>query len=112
VSAWRSPDSIAERLDKSALRCAPFSFYSPSVECLLEAGPFAPALGIAIALLLIRSTLSQVDVPARIVCNGCSHSARTPCSNKHHSGASKLRRGGQSSPCGPLARASSFACPL
>jgi hypothetical protein len=27
--------------------------------------PFAPTLGIAIALLLIRSTLSQVDLPAR-----------------------------------------------
>jgi hypothetical protein len=27
--------------------------------------PFAPTLGFAIALLLIRSTLSQMDVPAR-----------------------------------------------
>jgi MFS family permease len=36
----------------------------PSNVCLMLV-PFAPTLGIAIALLLIRSTLSQMDVPAR-----------------------------------------------
>ena len=36
----------------------------PSNICLMLV-PFAPTLGIAIALLLIRSTLSQMDVPAR-----------------------------------------------
>jgi len=36
----------------------------PSNACLMLV-PFAPTLGIAIALLLIRSTLSQMDVPAR-----------------------------------------------
>jgi predicted MFS family arabinose efflux permease len=38
--------------------------YLPSNVCLMLV-PFAPTLGIAIALLLIRSTLSQMDVPAR-----------------------------------------------
>jgi MFS family permease len=36
----------------------------PSNVCLMLV-PFAPTLGIAIALLLIRSALSQMDVPAR-----------------------------------------------
>src|SRR5499433_223285 len=36
----------------------------PSNLCLMLV-PFAPTLGIAIALLLVRSTLSQMDVPAR-----------------------------------------------
>jgi MFS family permease len=36
----------------------------PSNVCLILV-PFAPTLGFAIALLLIRSTLSQMDVPAR-----------------------------------------------
>src|SRR5215469_11195439 len=36
----------------------------PSNACLMLV-PFAPTLGIAIALLLIRSSLSQMDVPAR-----------------------------------------------
>jgi MFS family permease len=36
----------------------------PSNVCLMLV-PFAPTLGIAIALLLIRSSLSQMDVPAR-----------------------------------------------
>src|SRR5436309_3284429 len=36
----------------------------PSNVCLMLV-PFAPTLGIAIALLLIRSTLSQMDVPTR-----------------------------------------------
>jgi predicted MFS family arabinose efflux permease len=36
----------------------------PSNVCLMLV-PFAPTLGVAIALLLIRSTLSQMDVPAR-----------------------------------------------
>ena len=36
----------------------------PSNVCLMLV-PFAPTLGIAITLLLIRSTLSQMDVPAR-----------------------------------------------
>jgi MFS family permease len=36
----------------------------PSNVCLMLV-PFAPTLGIAIALLLIRSTLSQMDVPPR-----------------------------------------------
>src|SRR5947208_12457649 len=36
----------------------------PSNFCLMLV-PFAPTLGIAIALLLVRSTLSQLDVPAR-----------------------------------------------
>jgi len=36
----------------------------PSNVCLMLV-PFAPTLGIVIALLLIRSTLSQMDVPAR-----------------------------------------------
>ena len=36
----------------------------PSNVCLMLV-PFAPTLGIAIALLLVRSTLSQMDVPAR-----------------------------------------------
>src|SRR5215813_36195 len=36
----------------------------PSNVCLMLV-PFAPTLGIAIALLLVRSTLSQMDVPTR-----------------------------------------------
>jgi len=76
----------------------------PSNVCLMLV-PFAPTLEIVIALLLIRSTLSQMDVPARTSYVIARHTVRAPSSGKRHSGAPKPGRSSKSSSRGLLARA-------
>ena len=77
----------------------------PSNVCLMLV-PFAPTLGSAIALLAnSKHPLSDGCAGAHVVCNGCCHPARAPCSSKHHSGAPKHCWGGKSNPCRLFARA-------
>jgi hypothetical protein len=65
VEATVSEPAIAVRLARRIGLVNTMVFtHLPSNVCLMLV-PFAPTLGIAIALLLIRSTLSQTDVPAR-----------------------------------------------
>ena len=63
----------------------------PSSVCLILAA-FAPSLPVALGLLLVRSALSQMDVPTRIVLrDGGGDAARAAGGGERHRGAAQPR---------------------
>ena len=67
----------------------------PANVCLI-AVPFAPRPGIAVALLLVRSLLSQMDVPTRtVVRHGGRHAGRARRGGERHRRAAQPRLGAQ-----------------
>jgi hypothetical protein len=64
----------------------------PSSLCLIFAA-VVPNLGAALALLLLRAALSQMDVPTRS--SGRCHARRTGSGRQHHVGSSQPCRGSE-----------------
>jgi hypothetical protein len=73
----------------------------PSSICLILAA-FSPNLTIVLGLLLVRSALSQMDVPTRVLRHGGSHPGRAGRGRKRDRGSTQPGIGDQP---GPVRRA-------
>jgi len=73
----------------------------PSSICLILAA-FSPNLTIVLGLLLVRSALSQMDVPTRVLRHGGSHPGRADRGRKRDRGSTQPGIGDQP---GPVRRA-------
>jgi hypothetical protein len=84
----------------------------PANVCLI-AIPFADSLSIAIALLCVRSLLSQMDVPTRkLVRHGDRHARGAPGGGEHHAVPRSLASAASPFLAGYLLSLSTFGWPL